>query len=109
MYYYGQESKTSIILNKSYEGESIEKKIERILANGEPIKDGAPLAYTDRSKGVLPEYNIRTDRFEIAVEATGHIAKSKLAERQSFLTKDEDVKDESTDATADNLGTAPDA
>lgn len=52
-----------------YEGEAIEDKVRRILDENEPIKDGAPIIYTDKKDGVLPEYNIRTDRWEIAMQA----------------------------------------
>ena len=54
---------------EAYVGESIEHKVRRIVNNKEPIKDGAPLIYTERKDGVQPSYNIRTDRFEVAVEA----------------------------------------
>jgi len=64
------------------EGETIEQKIERIVNNKEPIKDGAPPIFTERGKGVLARTNIRTDRFEIALEATEKIAKSYKARRE---------------------------
>ena len=60
-------SKNTFNVNDSVEGESLEKKVKRIVENSEPISDGAPIIYTERGKGVQPEYNIRTDRFEIAV------------------------------------------
>ena len=52
-----------------YEGESIETKCARVLQNNEPITDTAPIIYTAKEDGVLPAYNIRTDRFEIAMDA----------------------------------------
>ena len=39
---------------ESYIAESLEHKVKRILNNKEPIKDGAPLIYTERKDGVLP-------------------------------------------------------
>ena len=75
-------SRTKIKVNASVQGEMIEHKIERIVNNKEPIKDGAPRIYTERKKGVEPQYNIRTDRFEIAVEASDKIAKSYKARRE---------------------------
>lgn len=71
-----------------YEGESIEAKVTRIVLNKEPIKDGAPLIYTDRKDGVLPGYDIRTDRFEVAVEAMDKITKSKIAKRYQYMDKE---------------------
>jgi len=67
----------------SYTGESIEKKVERILGNKEPIKDGAPIIYTERKDGVLPSYNIKTDRWEVAVDAMDKVTKSHLAKREA--------------------------
>ena len=55
----------------TYEGETIEAKVNRIVNNGEPITDGTPIIYTERKDGVLPEYDIRTDRWDIAIDA-GH-------------------------------------
>ena len=69
--------------NSSYEGETIEAKIRRITNNKEPIKDGAPLIYTERKNGVMAEYNIRTDRFEIAVEGMDKVTGSHRAKREA--------------------------
>ena len=76
---------TTITRNTSYEGESLEKKINRIINNKEPIKDGAPIIYTDRKDGVRPEYDVRTDRFELAVEGMGVVAQTKYNERQQRI------------------------
>lgn len=65
------------------EGERIEVKVDRVTTQNEPIKDGAPPIYTERKEGVLPGYDIRTDRFEIAVEAMDKVTKSKLAKRDT--------------------------
>lgn len=70
---------------KMQSGEPIEAKIRRIMNNKEPITDGAPLIYTDRKDGVLPSYNIRTDRFDVAVEAMDKVAKSHAAKREARI------------------------
>lgn len=75
-------AKTSINVNDAYEGERIEQKMQRILSNKEPISDGAPIIYTERKDGVQPQYNIRTDRFELAVEAMDAVSKSNTAKRE---------------------------
>lgn len=67
---------------KCYNGETIEEKVYRITVNKEPIKDGAPLIYVDRDAGVQAGYNIRTDRFEVAVEAMDKVTKSHVAKRE---------------------------
>lgn len=59
-----------------YEGESIETKCARILQDKEPITDTAPIIYTAKEDGVLPAYNIRTDRFDIAVDAYDKITRA---------------------------------
>lgn len=73
--------KTVIIRNKhnmqpveTYEAESIETKVRRILDENEPITDGAPIIYTEKKDGVLPEFNIRTDRWQIAIDAMGKVS-----------------------------------
>ena len=54
---------------ETYEGEFIEEKIARVVENKEPIEDGAPIIYTERKDGVIPAYNIRTDKWDIALTA----------------------------------------
>jgi len=83
--------KTLIKGDKPTEGETIEQKVRRLIENKEPIKDGSPLLYTDRSKGVDPAHNIRTDRWEIATDAMDKVHKSKLAKRDDKGGK-EDAK-----------------
>lgn len=73
---------TDLHINNSVEGETIEQKMERIINNKEPIKDGAPIIYTERKEGVRPSTNIRTDRFEIAVDAMDKVSKSYKARRE---------------------------
>lgn len=99
-------SKTSIARNTSYEGETIENKVERIVNNKEPITDGAPLIYTDRKDGVIAATNIRTDRFEIAIDATDKIAKAHIAKRQKTLgekAKEGMAKEENNSTKSGNL------
>lgn len=68
--------------NKAYEGESIEEKVKRITTNKEPIADGSPLIFTERKHGINKAYDIRTDRFELAVEAKDAVNKSIRAGRE---------------------------
>jgi len=74
-----------IELNDSIEGETIEQKVMRITENNEPITDGAPIIFTARKDGVLPAYDVRTDRFEIAIDGMDYVAKSNLARRKDYL------------------------
>ena len=92
---------TTIIVNESTEGETIEQKIERVVNNGEPITDGAPMVYTEREDGVLPAYDPRTDRFEIAVDAMDRVTASRLAKRDGNIV---DMPKQSDQKTGDNTG-----
>ena len=71
-----------------YEGESIETKCARVLQNNEPITDTAPIIYTAKEDGVLPAYNIRTDRFDIAMDAYDKISKSAAKKETTPKPKD---------------------
>ena len=98
------------------EGETIEHKMERILHNGEPISDGAPEIYTERRDGVGAEYNIRTDRWEVAAEAMDLKSKNIQAKRDAKAEARKEDKEakvvklepkksggaESTNGTTDN-------
>lgn len=84
-------TKGKIKVNEGYEGETIENKIERIVTQNEPITDGAPLIYTERVQGVLPEYDVRTDRFEVAIDAMNIVQKAEIAKREQRL-KDKAIK-----------------
>lgn len=68
--------------NKSYEGEYLETELERITTQNIPIQALSPMYYTERNKGVMPETNIRTDRWEIAQNAMGHVSRAKIAKRE---------------------------
>lgn len=79
-----------ITTNFLTEDESIEQQMRRARSNKEPIKATAKITYNDRKDGVLPQHDIRTDRFMIAMMATDKIHATKAAERQSMdFPKDE--------------------
>lgn len=75
---------------ETQEGETIETKVARIIQNKEPITDGAPIIFTEKKDGVLPAYNIRTDRFDIALDAMDKIGRSKA--KKENAPKPEDFK-----------------
>jgi hypothetical protein len=86
MYKQNKYNSTGFNVNNSLEGETIENKVERVTTNKEPITDGAPLIYTERKDGVQAGYNIRTDRFEVAVEAMDKVTGSNRAKRENKAT-----------------------
>ncbi len=62
----------------TYEAEPREVKLRKII-NGEAnnMEDGVfPTIYTEKKDGVRPEYDIRTDRFEVAIDAMDKINQS---------------------------------
>lgn len=97
------QNRTMIELNDSIEGETIEQKVMRITENNEPITDGAPIIFTARKDGVLPAYDVRTDRFEIAIDGMDYVAKSNLARRKDYLNAlENDLKDGDSGETPAN-------
>lgn len=68
-----------------FEGESIEREIERLTTEKTPIENISPQIYTEAKDGILPEYDIRTDRWEIAMEAMDSVAASYRAKRENYL------------------------
>lgn len=72
-------------INKSVRGETIETKMQRVMQNKEPITDGAPITYTERKDGVIPDYDIRADRMEYAVEAMDKMSRQNLAKRHENI------------------------
>ena len=69
-----------IVKNDSYEAEPLEVKLRKATEEKKPIEAIAPMIYTEKSKGVIPEYDIRTDRFEIAQTAMEKLNNVKFAE-----------------------------
>lgn len=86
------ENRTYLRSNDSVQGEPIEHKIRRILQNNEPITDGAAIGYSDRKDGVLPQTDIRTDRFDVAIEAMDKHQKTAIATRMDNIKKREETK-----------------
>lgn len=87
MYKSRRPSKTSIKYNESYKGETIEQKVRRVVNNKEPITDGAPLVYTERKDGVLPQYDIRSDKWEVALDAMDKVQQAQMAKRKERQDK----------------------
>ena len=101
--YHGTTLKNGI----SYQATTIEGKIRKIMENKEGITDGAPIIYTERKDGVQPAYDIRTDRFEIAIDAMDKIAKQHKAKREERIGQRamENMKKEQANETKTEGGT----
>lgn len=75
-------SRIQTTLSTEHEAKSIEKTLYEALQKKEPVKvDNGNLQYTERKDGVLPIYDIRTDRFEIARQATDKVNATNAAKR----------------------------
>ena len=79
---------------ESYEGQSIEDRCKKLVETGEPIKDTTPLIFTPKEKGVMPQYDVRTDKWEIAQNAMDRVNKERIAKGQQ--PPSEEVKKKET-------------
>lgn len=71
------------------EGETMHEKIRRIMIDKEPITDGAPIIFTEKKDGVRPEFDIRTDKWDIAQNAMDKVAAAKIAKSKNLGKKEE--------------------
>ena len=91
-----------------YEGESIEEKVDRLMTEQQPIEadPNAAKIYTKRSDGVLPQYNIRTDKWEIAQSTMDEANRVKIAKSEALTEQlegeDETAKESSEQNTETN-------
>ncbi len=70
--------------NLMMKGISLETSLQRMLQleETEGLENGTALHFNTRAEGVRPEYNIRTDRFELALQAMDEVGKMYLAKRE---------------------------
>ena len=86
--------RTSIIRNDSKEGLTIETELFKISSQKEPMPErGAIEMITQRrSVGVEAGNNIRTDRFDVAIDAQDKVVRARIAKRDEAI-KLKDSKD----------------
>lgn len=90
--------------NLTYQAEPREVKLRKIIS-GETsnMEDGVfPTIYTEKKDGVLPEYDIRTDRFEVAIDAIDKINQSVANQVAKSKGETEAVKDFGTETKTDS-------
>ena len=68
------------MIDENEKGETLIKKIQRILDENEPLTDGAPMIYTPKQAGVRDDCNIRTDKWTLAMNAMDRVNNYKLNE-----------------------------
>lgn len=73
---------SKLYVSESYEAESIEVKIQRLMNNKEAPDQMSPLIYTERAEGVRASTNIRTDKWEIAIDAMNKVQETHAAKRE---------------------------
>lgn len=89
--------------NLTYQAEPREVKLRKII-NGESndMEDGVfPTIYTEKKDGVQPEFDIRTDRFEVAINAIDKINQSVANQIAKSKGETEAVKDFGTEVKTD--------
>lgn len=85
------------------EGETIEKKLARLVSNDESIEmDMTPEIYQERNAGVDPFCDIRTDRMAMAQEAQDNITRTHLLARANREDMGKKKADEFTYVTDTN-------
>lgn len=89
--------------NLTYQAEPRDVKLRKII-NGESndMEDGVfPTIYTEKKDGVQPEFDIRTDRFEVAIDAIDKINQSAASQAAKSKGETEAVKDFGTEVKTD--------
>lgn len=94
MYKSNYNNRGNVKRNECYKAETIEQEVSRALNNGEKLEHTKTLIYTEKKAGTPAGYNIRTDRFEIALDAIETLEKSKTARREATMKV---VKDDNTE------------
>lgn len=85
--------------NLTYEAEPREVKLRKIISGeASNMEDGVfPTIYTEKKDGVQPEFDIRTDRFEVAIDAIDKINQSIANQIAKSKGETEAVKDFGTE------------
>lgn len=92
---YGNKSSISRAVyetNPQYVAEKLENKIEKMMNGGEVILQEKEPIYTPKKTGVLAETDIRTDRFEQALDSVIATHKSYETRMQAAI-KNKEVDD----------------
>lgn len=89
--------------NLTYEAEPREVKLRKIISGeSSSMEDGVfPTIYTEKRDGVLPEYDIRTDRFEVAIDAMDKINQSTASQIAKNKGETESAKNFGTEGKTD--------
>lgn len=89
--------------NLAYQADPREVKLRKIISGeSSNMEDGVfPTIYTEKKDGVQPEFDIRTDRFEVALDAMDKINQSAANQIAKNSGETEAVKDFGTGVKTD--------
>ena len=89
--------------NLTYQAEPREVKLRKIISGeSNDMEDGVfPTIYTEKKDGVQPEFDIRTDRFEVAIDAIDKVNQSAASQVAKSKGQTEGVKDFGTEDKTD--------
>ena len=89
--------------NLTYQAEPREVKLRKIISGeSNDMEDGVfPTIYTEKKDGVRPEFDIRTDRFEVAIDAIDKINQSIANQIAKNKGETEAAKNFGTDGKTD--------
>ena len=89
--------------NLTYQAEPREVKLRKIISGeANNMEDGVfPTIYTEKKDGVQPEFDIRTDRFEVAIDAIDKINQSAANQIAKNKGETEAIKDFGTEVKTD--------
>lgn len=89
--------------NLTYQAEPREVKLRKIISGeANNMEDGVfPTIYTEKKDGVQPEFDIRTDRFEVAIDAIDKINQSAANQVAKSKGETEAAKDFGTGVKTD--------
>lgn len=85
---------TQLVNTPTEQGESIEEMLRRLTASKQPIPSNVPPIYTPMEEGVIGDYDIRKDRFNVAIEAQDKFAASNAAKAAEKPETDKQTDEE---------------
>lgn len=94
MYKISKRTPTSLRINNSTEGETIEQEIERLINDGTPVEHEKQPIFTKPSEGVPYGTDIRGDKWDKAIEVNEKINTNIENIRKMKLVKKEEISDE---------------
>ena len=83
------------------EGETIEQQVYKMIYEKEVPKHAKVPIYTERKHGVLPAYNPKTDKFDIAAEVMSKAAKTAT---MRVVGNNETTKNNTTTEDGEHVG-----